>query len=160
MTGADPPLLEHLTSVPLRQGSVAAAVDIPGVGLDGEVRTVHVARLARWSLLLFLAARCDGCRPFWDAAAAPSALGMAAGEHVVSVTHEPPLEDAEEIRSLLAGRPGVASAVVMSDAAWPAYGVLGPPFFVLVDGERVVSEGVAWSVAQVAADVGRARRAR
>jgi hypothetical protein len=29
---------------------------------------------------------------------------------------------------------------------------------VLVDGEMVATEGVAWSIAQVRADVGRARR--
>lgn len=159
MAGADPPLLEHLASVPVRrQGApTAPAVDVRGVDLDGAAQLVHVALPGRWSLLVFLGARCDGCQPFWEAfaAASPPALGMAPHDSVVVVTHEPPREDAGALRALVAGSAG--GAVVMSDNAWPAYRVLGPPFFVLVDGEHVISEGVAWSIAQVAADVRRAR---
>ncbi len=45
-------------------------------------------------------------------------------------------------------------------AAWLAYRVQGPPFFVLVDGsaDRVVTEGVAWGVSQIAEHVRAARR--
>ena len=61
-----------------------------------------------------------------------------------------------------------SAIVVMASGAWSAYRVLGPPFFVVVDGgqEVVVSEGVAWSTEQVAghvsaamAGLGRPRRA-
>ena len=51
-------------------------------------------------------------------------------------------------------------AVVMATAAWSAYRVQGPPFFVLVDGtaDQVVTEGVAWGVSQIAEHVRSARR--
>ncbi|HVX20043.1 MAG TPA: hypothetical protein VHB02_01705 [Acidimicrobiales bacterium] len=60
------------------------------------------------------------------------------------------------------GTPAEDSPVVMSEAAWSAYRVQGPPFFVLVDGtaDRVVTEGVAWGVGQVADHVRAARAAR
>jgi hypothetical protein len=50
--------------------------------------------------------------------------------------------------------------VVCAPAAFPAYGVSAAPFFSLVDGSvrSVVTEGLAWGVAQVAALVASARR--
>jgi hypothetical protein len=77
----------------------------------------------------------------------------------VVVARDAAREDVAELR-LRAGAAG-AARVVLSSAAWEAYSVLGPPFFVLVDGSsgRVASEGVAWSVEQVVSDVGRATRA-
>jgi len=50
---------------------------------------------------------------------------------------------------------------VCAPAVFPAYGVSAAPFFSLVDGSvrSVVTEGLAWGVAQVAALVASARRA-
>jgi len=172
------PRLEHLVAVPT--GSPGApATDVEGWDLDGRARTLRVASPGRWTLLVFLGARCDGCRPFWSVAGAPTAVGLSARDEVVVVTRGPEEEDPTELAGLvelaglaeLAGPPelaappgapersrGIAGALVMSDAAWGAYRVHGPPFFVLLDGVKVVVEGVLWSLEQLAADVARARR--
>src|SRR5579875_4033106 len=163
------PRLEHLVAVPT--GSPGApATDVEGWDLDGRVRTLRVASPGRWTLLVFLGARCDGCRPFWSVAGAPTAVGLSARDEVVVVTRGPKEEDPAELAELAgppepAAPPGAperscrtAGALVMSDAAWRAYRVHGPPFFVLLDGVKVVVEGVLWSLEQLAADVARARR--
>lgn len=151
-----PPPLDHLVTIPTRPPG-APARDLAGTDLDGSACAVEVARPGRWSLLLFLGPGCDACVPFWSAARAPGALGLVEGDEVVTVVRED--ADVAAVRSLLETLPAARRPVVVTVAAWRAYGVQGPPVFVLVDGERVVTEGVAWSVAQVAADVRRARTA-
>ena len=117
----------------------------------------------RWTLLVFLSSHCDGCRPLWDALADPVASGLAGDEQVVALTHGPDHEDVVALRALVpVGATGAEAppVVVMATAAWSAYRVQGPPFFVLVDGaaDRVVTEGVAWGVSQIAGHVQMARR--
>jgi hypothetical protein len=94
-------------------------------------------------LLLFLKADCVGCHDLWDGldavrAALPAAVGLAV------VTRDPGEEDVEAIASLGANSSGVVT--VMSSQAFADYQVLGPPFFVLADRERVRTEGVAWGL--------------
>ncbi|MGH8982239.1 MAG: hypothetical protein ACRDWE_14675 [Acidimicrobiales bacterium] len=151
-----PPSLEHLVQVPDRR-VLPPAADVAGADLWGRRADVRVATLGCWTLLLFLGSRCDGCAPFWPAVDDPASLGLHRGDTVRVVTHDAGREDAAAVRALL-GDAGAASLAVMSSAAWRAYGVQGPPFFSLVDGAAVRSEGVCWSVGQVAADVERARR--
>lgn len=151
-----PPILGNLVQVPVRTAA-APAVDVSGTDLWGRAVVAGVATPGRWTLLLFLGSRCDGCLPFWGAADVPASLGLLSGDAVRVVTHDAGNEEAGAVRALFAGL-GAAALAVMSSPAWRAYGVQGPPFFSLVDGVAVRSEGVAWSVAQVAADVGRARR--
>ncbi len=135
-----------------------------------------------WTLLLFLGSRCEGCLPFWSVPREPTAYGLLDGDVALVVTRDPGAEDPDALRSLAGAGEGVgggadgagagagadggadgaaddrAAHVVMSGAAWRAYRVHGPPFFVLVVGGEVVSEGVAWSAEQLTADVARARR--
>lgn len=151
-----PPRLEHLVAVPLRAAPRGAA-DISGVDLAGTPRRVALTTPGSWTLLLFLGLHCDACAPFWTAPASKAALGLHDEDAVELVVRTPRDESGRlELREVvrLVREP---ADVVVSDDAWATYGVLGPPFFVLVDGESVVTEGVAWSVGQVAADVRRAR---
>lgn len=158
-----------------RDRPATLAVDVVGVDAGGRPYRVPVLETGRWTLLLFLSTTCDGCQPLWDALGDPVGCGLATDELVVTVTRDPSEEDPLAVRRVA---PAVAS-VVMSTAAWSAYRVQGPPFFALVDGTpgaapggggstrpgvlapvRVATEGVAWSVGQVAADVRRARARR
>ena len=70
------------------------------------------------------------------------------------MTRGPAAEDGAALRAVVppAVRP------VRSDQAWRDYGVSGAPFFSLVAGDRVLTEGVAWGVEQTAAHVGAALR--
>lgn len=132
------------------------AREVSGTDLDGEPRVVGVARPGRRTLLLFLAPHCDACVPFWTAAADAPSLGLDRGDEVTSIVRELGARDSGVLRACTEGCPGARARVVVSSAAWREYGVHGPPFFVLSDGVRVATEGVAWSVEQVAADVRRA----
>lgn len=158
-----------------RDQPATVAVDVVGVDVGGRPHRVPVLETGRWTLLIFLATTCDGCQPLWDALGDPVACGLATDELVVTITRDPGEEDPLAVRRLA---PAVAT-IVMSTATWSAYRVQGPPFFALVDGSpgavaadggstrpgvlvpvRVATEGVAWSVGQVAADVRRARARR
>lgn len=115
------------------------------------------------SLLLFLSSDCDGCRPLWEGAADAASWGLSAGDRVIVVVADPAgagdgagprlpkPEVPERVRAM--APPGVP--VVYSSAAWHAYRVSGPPFFVLVDGNsaRVAVEGIAWAKEQVVGHV-------
>lgn len=155
-----PPPLEGLVTVPTyRDHAATVGSDLSGVDLGGRPVEIAVAGNGRWTLLVFLSAGCDGCRPIWQALADPVGSGLVTDELVVAVTRDPAVDDPGALRAL-APR---AARVVMSSAAWASYRVQGPPFFVLVDGRGgpgtpVATEGVAWGIAQIAADVGRARQ--
>ncbi len=157
-------MLDGLVPIPTyRDRPATPASDLAGVDLDGRAVDVRVLGTGRWTLLVFLSSHCDGCRPLWDALADPTGSGLATDERVVAITHGPDGEDVAALRALAPARTtgGEASpAVVMATAAWSAYRVQGPPFFVLVDGGggRVVTEGVAWGVSQIAEHVCLARR--
>ncbi len=154
------PELGDVVGIPVGVRRLPAS-DVDGSDLEGRPRTLSLASAGHWTLLLFLGSRCDGCLPFWTLPPEPTACGLGPQDAVVVVTRGPGAEEPGAIAAL-AGRHhvDVSGLVVMSDAAWRSYRVLGPPFFVLVGGMEVVTEGVAWSVEQVAADVARARRAR
>jgi hypothetical protein len=147
------PSLEHLVAVPTyRDRPSTETTDLSGTDLAGQPVSVEVTAAGRRTLLLFLSSTCDGCRPLWEAANEPARWGLPAGGAVVVVTRE--AEDVAALRRL--APPG--TVLVASEGAWGAYGAQGAPFFALVDGgrRRVVTEGVAWAVAQVASDVRRA----
>jgi len=153
--GPDVPSLAGLVAVPTYRGQPAtAASDLTGVDADGATLTVRVRGAGHWTLLLFLSADCGGCGGIFDALRRSDEDALVGDEAVVVVARE--LEDRRSFARLVA--PGVP--VVFSDAAWAAYGALGPPFFSLVDGraDRVVTEGVAWGARQVVAHVVAARR--
>ena len=97
-----------------------------------------------WTLLCFLATRCEGCEEFWRqtcGAALPQVLGGVS--HVV-ITKSDESVDPDEVRALAGDR---ADRVLMSDGAWKTFEVLGYPTFVLIDGSSasVVGETVAFT---------------
>ena len=153
-----PPRLEGLVPVPTyRDHPATASRDLVGVDLDGRWVEVAVVGRGHWTLLVFLSSDCTGCVPIWEALADPVGSGLATDEAVVAVTRDPGVDDPASLRALAPPN----AVVVMSSVAWADYRVQGPPFFALVDGPgggRVATEGVAWAVEQIAADVGRARR--
>jgi hypothetical protein len=161
-----------------RDRPATVATDPIGTDLEGVPCRVPVVATGWWSLVVFLSSGCHGCRDLWQALEDPVRSGLVGDESVVVVTRDAEEEDVDALRGLARG----PVPVVMSTATWSAYCVQGPPFFSLVDGRvatqragpeavqgsegepmapgplRVVTEGVAWGVAQVAADVRRARR--
>ncbi|MGH9092100.1 MAG: hypothetical protein ACRDZR_12110 [Acidimicrobiales bacterium] len=154
-----PPTLTGLVPVPTyRDRPATVPVDPRGADLGGRPCHLPVLGGGSWWLLLFLSSRCQGCRQLWEALAHAPGSGLVGDELVAVVTRDAGEEDVAALRPLApAGVP-----LVMSTPTWAAYGVQGPPFFALVDGRpgrasRVATEGVAWSVPQVAADVRRAR---
>jgi hypothetical protein len=160
MTAPDVPRpeLRYLVAVPTG-GPPLPALDVEGWDLSGRRCTTRLASPGSWTLLLFLDSHCHGCQPFWALARAPAVSGLEPGDGVVVVTRGPERERREELESLIGeGLAETPGAIVMSDSAWVRYRVHGAPFFVLLDGVRVVCEGVAWSVEQVVLDAGRARR--
>ncbi len=151
--GQRPPSLESAVAIPTYRGQPAPTpADFGGTTPVGDPVTVTVLTPGRWTLLLFLGEECDGCRDFWDAATDPVGSGLASDEHVVTVVRAP---GASATTAAARG-----ALVVCAPAAFPAYGVSAAPFFSLVDGSvrSVVTEGLAWGVAQVAALVASARR--
>jgi hypothetical protein len=154
------PRLTQLEPVPVhRRQPARPAPDVRGKDLGGGAVEVVVDRPGTWTLLLFLSPRCDGCASLWSALGAPGPRGLE-GVQVAAVTGALARREAATVRRQVP--PGATSPVVVSPDAFGAYGVHGAPFFVLVDGDGpvVATEGVAWALDQVVADVDRARTAR
>jgi len=154
-----PPPLDGLVPIPTYlDAPITPVANLRGVDLEREPVRVEVVGSGHWTLLVFLSADCTGCLPIWEALADPAGSGLAKNEVVVAVTRDPGTDDPEVLRSLVP----TGATVVMSDDAWSAYRVQGAPFFALIDGRAdapstVATEGVAWAVEQIAADVARAR---
>jgi hypothetical protein len=139
-------ILHRVRPVPTyRDHPATSACDIEGVGPDGSAVTVPIRGSSGPFLLLFLSADCHGCRDLWDGTAA---LGRAlpAAVRSVIVTRGPEHEDAGAIAALAPED----VTTVMSSAAYADYRVAGAPFLVLVAGDDVLTEGVAWGVAETA----------
>lgn len=153
------PELRRLVAVPTGVPALGA-VDVAGRDLAGRAKTLRLSAPGRWTLLLFLGSHCDGCLPFWTPSRAPREYGLEPQDEAIVVARGADAEDPRVLAELVGGGAGAApSSLIMSDEAWTVYRVHGPPFFVLLDGVRVASEGVAWSVEQVGRDVARARGA-
>ncbi|MHB8219693.1 MAG: hypothetical protein ACYDHU_05140 [Acidimicrobiales bacterium] len=126
-----PTALDGLVPVPtFRDSPSTPGTDISGVDPNGAPAEIAIVGSGHCTLVLFLSSSCHGCGPAWQALTDPEACGLAAQDAVVAVTRVPPHEDADAVRALAPS----GARVVMSDAAWHAYRVHGPPFFALVDG--------------------------
>ncbi len=115
-------------------GSPAAALD----GVDPAGTPVEVTWGAgRRDVVAFMTGSCSTCRPFWNGIA--EGRRAPAGAGLVVVTPDPTTESRRGIAALTpAGLP-----VVMSSAAWTAYGVRGAPWFAVVVDGVVRAEGQA-----------------
>jgi len=173
MAGDAPAVLDGLVAVPTFRGSPStSAADISGLDPYGNPVEITVVGSGHRTLVLFLSSTCQGCAPAWGVLNDPESCGLATDDVIVAVTRQAPQEDAAAVGRL--SLPG--ARVVMSDAAWRAYRVQGAPFFALVGGDgrrhsgtrlphpvgdlgpKVMTEGVVWGIAQLAADVCRAIR--
>jgi hypothetical protein len=145
-TAPRPPDLRHLIQVPNFLGHRPGVVHrLAGTTPAGQPIAYELTE--GWTLLVFLSTSCDGCRELWDAFGDPEHPPAPGDLTTVMVTRGSGLEAPDRVARLC----GQAS-VVMTDDAWSDFGVHAGPFFVLVDGggARVATEGVAWSVEQIA----------
>jgi hypothetical protein len=122
--------------------------DVAGVDPAGTACTIELTGPVSPALLLFLSSDCLGCRDLWEGADALAAL-LPDAVRVVVISRGPEREDAAAIAALApAGVP-----TVMSTEAFTAYRVQGAPFLVVVEGDVVRTEGVAWGVEETARTV-------
>jgi hypothetical protein len=128
---------------PRRTGE--GAPDITGTTPFDEAVVLAPAASGQDTLLAFLTTGCTTCAPFWDALADTAVTPT--GARVVVITRGAGDESVALAQKLSGGR----IDVVMSSAAWQAYGVPGAPYFVQVDGRsgRVSGEGTAKTWEQV-----------
>ena len=127
----------------------AAALEIEGVGPDGDVVRIPVGGVDHATVLAFLSTGCGTCGEFWRAFTEPDRPLPGVGTELVVVTKGEEAEVRAKVAAL--APPGVHT--VMSTEAWGAWRVPGSPYFVLVDGPSgaVVGEGSGTSWPQVAA---------
>jgi len=145
-------ILRRLRPIPTyRDHPATVPCDVVGVDPGGARRAVTVIGSAEPVLLLFLSAACLGCADLWEGL---GELGrsLPPGVGVAVVTRDPQGEDPAAIATLTP--PGTTT--VMSSQAYLDYRVGGPPFFVLVTGAVVLTEGVAWGVGETARAAGSA----
>jgi len=107
------------------------------------------------TLVAFLSSGCLTCHRFWSAFA--DGVALADGQRLVVATRGEESESPAALADLAAGLAPRGIPVVMSSDAWDDYGVPVAPYFVLVDGDRVVGEGAAAGWDQVLALLERAR---
>ncbi len=95
-------------------------------------------------LLAFLTTDCNGCLAFWDTFRHVEDAGLSPDVSPVLITKGPGSVSVRDVSALTTGIDRLP--VVMSDRAWTDYGVLGYPFFVVVDvaTRSVVGETVAF----------------
>jgi hypothetical protein len=144
-------MLRRLAPIPANAGvPTGRPHDVAGVSPSGAPVQVRILGSADPVLLLFLKADCLGCHDLWEGMGELRAsLGesVRASVRVVVVTRGPLDEDAAAIAGLAAlAADGAGVPTVMSTAAFTAYRVAGPPFLVVVDGERMLTEAVAWGL--------------
>jgi len=140
VTGEGP---ERLPQPPARDAD-APAPDVAGVSLAGDAFQIGMAT-GSGTLLAFLTSGCATCKGFWDAFRDRPELP--AGGRLVIVCKDGSHESPTRLREL--APPDVP--VVLSSAAWEAYGVPVAPYFVYVDGSSglVQGEGAASAWPQV-----------
>ena len=125
----------------------AAAHDISGESLDGEVVGARIVDVEHDTLLLFLSSGCSSCEVFWSELARP--VPLPSGTRLLVVAQGPREESVSDLAAM--APPGVD--VVLSTEAWRDYEVPGSPHVVFVDGHsgRIRGEGTGQSLGQVAA---------
>jgi hypothetical protein len=134
-----------------RDHPATSPVDIEGVTPGGDVLTVTVLSSADPVLLLFVSSSCLGCLDLWEGTAALR-TSLPEGVRIVLVTKGPEHEDAGAIGALDPGD----TPIVMSSQAFRDYRVGGPPFFAVVAGGEVRTEGVAWGIPETVRATGQA----
>jgi hypothetical protein len=94
-------------------------------------------------LLLFLSSDCLGCRDLWEGTAELRS-SLPEDLRLVIVTRGTECEDTGAIAALAPPD----TTTVMSSSAYRDYRVGGPPFLVVIVGDNVRTEGVAWGIGE------------
>ncbi len=137
-------ILRRVRPIPTyRDHPATSPVDIGGVTPGGDHLTVTIVESADPVLLVFVSSSCLGCRDLWEGTAALR-TSLPEAVHIFLVTKGPELEDATAIAALDPGD----TPIVMSSQAYADYRVGGPPFFSVVVGGEVRTEGVAWGIGE------------
>lgn len=145
---------ESAITLPEARDATTPAFEVVGTTLEGDAVKVSVTGGAPQTLLAFLSSGCLSCQPFWEGLAQASLAGV---DRVVVVTKDSAYESPTRLSELAPAE----ATVVMSSAAWDAYGVKGSPYFIHADGRgHVLGEGTASTWAQVASLVRDARADR
>lgn len=140
--------LASATPIPMNRGASPIPVTpLEGIDLGGSPSRLDLTALRHRALLLFVSLDCNGCEDVIAGLVAPELFGVGPGDEIIVIFRS--LED-EQVESI-ASRLGGATCLV-SDTAFEAYGVSGPPFFAYVDPSllTVFTEGVAWGTDSVA----------
>jgi hypothetical protein len=145
--------LRPIPAGPVDLHSGLPAHDIDGVTPQGSTIEIRLDGFDQLLLLAFLHTDCDGCDEFWGGFTDRGGLVLPDGVSVVIVTKGPESVDASAVVRVAAGVDRYP--VVMSDAAWANYRVLGYPFFIVVDPSlgTIVSETVGFGWSDVASMV-------
>jgi hypothetical protein len=139
-------LAPGLPAPPSRSG-ITSAADLTGTTLHGDGVQVGLSAGGPSTLLAFLSSGCLTCEGFWEAFGGPHPPAIPGDARLVVVTKDSTRESPSRLRELAAPQ----LTVVMSSAAWEAYGVPTSPYFVYVDGASgmVHGEGAASAWTQV-----------
>ena len=125
----------------------AAAHDVAGVGLYGEVVSARTVAVPHDTVIVFLSSGCSGCTGFWEQLADRRILATFGDGRMLVVTKGPEDESITLLRDLCPA----GTDLVMSSTAWADYAVPGSPYVVVVDGQtgRVKGEGSGTSLSQL-----------
>lgn len=137
--GPVPVELERGVVAPARDGD-AVMPEIVGVHLRGGERRED---LAGRTLLAFLTTGCSVCAGFWEEFR--RSVDVPGGGRLLVVAKG----DDEESASTLAKVAAPHLEVLRSTAAWGDFDIPGSPYFVYVEGGRIIGEGSATTWAQV-----------
>lgn len=125
---------------PARRATTRDGVDIVGVTLEREPVKIGFGDGYPPTLLAFLSSGCAVCEDFWkDLGDGRRPRELPADIRVVAVTKDPSHESPSRLRSLATR----TTPVVMSSAAWNDYAVPAAPYFVYLEGDRILGEGSA-----------------
>lgn len=115
--------------------------DIAGLTPEGAAVRVEIIGASHPTMLVFLTSTCTTCAAFWRAFGDVGRLGLPGDARLVAVTKGEEAESAPRVRRVAPS--GIE--VVMSTAAWDAYGAVVAPHFAYVEAGAVVAEGPASS---------------
>lgn len=136
-----------------KPGPLSDVFDLMGTTPDGEVAAIAVANSDGPTLLAFLSSGCLTCRDFWDMLGRGETIELGGRDaSVVALTRGPGDESPAEVAALTSS----SLTTLMSSEAFEDYGVPVSPYFVLIDGGRVVGEGAASSWVQLRNLLGKA----
>jgi len=129
------------------RGEAPAATDVSGETLNGDAVQIGLGPGATPTLLAFLSSGCTVCGGFWRDFQADRRGALPGAARLAIVVKDSSHERPARLRELAPSD----VPLVMSSAAWEAYGVPTTPYFVYIDGSsgRIYGEGAASSWEQV-----------